>query len=266
MIRVFVAGATGWAGSAISKGIFEHEDMVLVGGLSRTEKGNNLADILAFGGGYIPLFEHIDEALEKVEFDVLVEFTNPSLAKNNVIKALQSGKKVIIGTSGLSVEDYNEIERVAIDNDTSVLAAGNFALTAVLLFKFATIAAQYIPNYEIIDYASQHKIDAPSGSVNELAHRLSQVRKSVKTIPVADTIGVAETRGADIEGVQVHAIRLPGHVLGIEAIFGLDDETLVLRHNAGNSAEPYVKGVLLAIEKVDTFTGLKRGLDSVMDF
>ncbi|GGF02281.1 dihydrodipicolinate reductase [Chishuiella changwenlii] len=265
MIKVFVAGATGWAGSAISKGIFNHDGMQLIGGLSRSNKGKNLADILQIENATIPLFDTIDNALEKIDFDVLVEFTKPDIAKKNIITALEKGKNVIIGTSGLSNEDYNEIESIANKNNASVLAAGNFAITAVLLFKFAAIAAKYIPNYELIDYASQNKVDAPSGSVAELAHRLSAVQKSTIEVPIEDTIGVKETRGATIDDVQVHSVRLPGHVLGIEAIFGMQDEKLILRHDAGNGAEPYVNGVILAIEKVNSFKGLKRGLDTVMD-
>ena len=266
MIKVFIAGATGWAGSAIAKGVYNEKGMQLAGGLSRFNKQENLAEILDFGNDEIPLFGTIEEALEQVDFDVLVEFTKPDIAKKNILSALNKGKKVVVGTSGLTNEDYTEIEKAANDNNTSVLAAGNFAITAALLFKFASIAAQYIPNYELIDYASQNKVDAPSGSVAELAHRLSGIQQSNITVPVKDTIGSKETRGADIEGVQVHAVRLPGHVLGIEAIFGMPDEKLILRHDAGNSAEPYVKGAILAIEKVSTFKGLKRGLDAVMDF
>lgn len=266
MIKVCIAGATGWAGSALSKGVFENPNMQLVAGLSQSRQGENLADILNLGDVDIPLFGDVDEVLAQVDFDVLVEFTKPEIAKRNILKALEKAKKVVVGTSGLSNEDYLEIERAALDNDTSVIAAGNFAITAVLLSKFAEIAAKYIPNYEIIDYASQNKVDAPSGSVAELAQRLSKVQQSHLEVSIENTIGRKDARGADIDGVQVHSVRLPGHVLGIETIFGLQDEKLIIRHDAGSSAIPYVKGALLAIEKVSTFKGLKRGLDSVMTF
>lgn len=123
-----------------------------------------------------------------------------------------------------------------------------------------------MPNWEIIDYASDRKVDSPSGSTLELANRLSKVSASNKTIPIADTKGIKETRGADINGMQVHAVRLPGYVIALETIFGMEDEKLIIKHEAGGSAKPYVQGALLAIRKVDTFTGLKRGLDNVMDF
>lgn len=100
----------------------------------------------------------------------------------------------------------------------------------------------------------------------ELAYRLSKVQKPKLSVAIDDTIGNKETRGATINGIQVHAVRLPGHTLAVETIFGLKGEKLILRHDSGESAEPYVKGVLLAIKNIDTFKGLRRGLDSIMEF
>ena len=128
------------------------------------------------------------------------------------------------------------------------------------------MAAKYIPNYEIIDYAHEDKIDSPSGTARELAHRLSKVQESKLFVSKDELVGIKESRGARLDGVQVHSVRLPGHVISIESIFGLKDEKLTIRHDSGASSEPYVKGGLLAIEKVGTFKGLKRGLDSVMEF
>ena len=250
MKKVFVAGATGWAGSEISRAIFNNDEMILTGGLSLSQDGKNLSEILSLkSDNNIPLFKSIEDAIEHVEFDILVDFTKPVIAKHNIHTALQKGKKVIIGTSGLTDKDYEEIERIANENNTSVLAAGNF-----------------IPHYEIIDYADAKKIDAPSGTVAELAYRLSKVQKPELAVAIDDTIGNKETRGATINGIQVHAVRLPGHTLGVETIFGLKGEKLILRHDSGESAEPYVKGVLLAIKNIDNFKGLRRGLDSIMEF
>ncbi len=127
-------------------------------------------------------------------------------------------------------------------------------------------AAAHIPQWEIIDYAHSGKIDAPSGTVRELSQRLGQVRESVLDVAIEKPQGVQETRGARLNGSRVHAIRLPGHVIGAEVIFGMPDQKLIIRHEAGASAQPYVDGALLASRKVGTFTGLKRGLDSVMEF
>lgn len=266
MIKVFIAGGTGWAGSELSKGVFRHQNMQLTGVLSRKHAGKNLVELLGLGTGDIPVFDNIETALDEVDFDVLVDYTKPDVAKGNIIKTLKKGKNVIVGTSGLSGDDYKEIEEVANKHNTSVLAVGNFAITVVLLQKFAEIAAGYIPDFEIIDYAAENKIDSPSGTARELAHRLSQVQKPTVHVPEDKLIGEKESRGVNLDGVHVHSVRLPGHVISIEAIFGLKDEKLTIRHDSGASAEPYVKGALLAIEKVGSFKGLKRGLDSVMDF
>lgn len=265
-IKVVIAGGTGWAGSALSKGVFNNKKMELVGALSRKNKDQNLAELLKLGSGNIPIFENIEIALTKIDFDVLVEYTKPDIAKRNVIASLKYGKRVVIGTSGLTEKDYFEIEQTANENNTSVLAVGNFAITAVLLQKFSEMAAKYIPNYEIIDYAHEDKIDSPSGTARELAHRLSKIQESKLFVSKDNLVGIKESRGARLDGVQVHSIRLPGHVISIESIFGLKDEKLTIRHDSGASSEPYVEGGLLAIEKVATFKGLKRGLDSVMEF
>lgn len=266
MVKVFIAGATGWAGSELSKGVFHHKEMELVGALSRKYDGENLANVLDLGSADIPIFGDIETALSKIDFDVLVDYTRPEIGKKNIIATIKTGKNVVVGTSGLTNEDYAEIEKIAIENDTSVLAVGNFAITVVLLQKFSEMAAKYIPNFEIIDYAHEDKIDSPSGTARELAHRLSEVQKPNVHILDEELIGQKESRGANLDGVQVHSVRLPGHVISIETIFGLKDEKLIIRHDSGASAEPYVKGALLAIEKVQTFKGLKRGLDTVMEF
>jgi len=182
-----------------------------------------------------------------------------------VLAGLQQGAHAVIGTSGLTDEDYDEIAMVAEQRGLGVLAVGNFALTVVLLQKFSEIAARYIPQWEIIDYAHDGKKDAPSGTARELAYRLSNIRPSEPTIPVEQTLGVVETRGARLTGSQIHSIRLPGYTISAEIIFGMPDQKLTIRHDSGISAQPYVDGALLAIRKVNTFIGLRRGLDHVLD-
>jgi 4-hydroxy-tetrahydrodipicolinate reductase len=146
------------------------------------------------------------------------------------------------------------------------LAVGNFALTVVLLQKFAEMAAKYIPHWEIIDYAHSDKKDAPSGTARELANRLSNVQEAKLDVPLDEIDGLKESRGVRLQGTQVHSIRLPGYVISIEAIFGMPDQKLILRHESGSSAKPYVNGALLAIREVGKLVGVHRGLDSVMKF
>jgi len=263
--RVCLAGAAGWAGSALSRGIFEADDMELVAAISRSHAGRVLGDVLDIEDLATPVFATATEGLT-TEPDIFVEYTKPDIAKFNVLSALRSGAQVVIGTSGLSEDDYQEIDKVAQEVQRGVLAAGNFALTVVLLQKFAEIAARYIPHWEIIDYAHAGKIDAPSGTARELANRLSKVRESQLDVPLNKMHGPKESRGVRLDGSQVHSVRLPGYVISVDAIFGMQGQKLLLRHEAGSSAEPYVDGALLAIRKVSDLVGLHRGLDSVMDF
>jgi 4-hydroxy-tetrahydrodipicolinate reductase len=264
-IRICLAGATGWAGSELSRGIFEAPDLELVAAISRRHAGQVLEEVIDIKGLTTPIFATVEEAL-KNQPDVFVEYTKPDVAKYHVLSALKSGAHVVIGTSGLSNDDYLEINGIAQDVERGVLAAGNFALTAVLLQKFAEMAAKYIPHWEIIDYAHSGKIDAPSGTARELANRLSNVQESQLDIPLDSMEGPIESRGVRLHGSQVHSIRVPGYTISVDAIFGMPDQKLILRHESGSSAVPYVNGALLAIREVSKLVGVHRGLDSVMEF
>ncbi len=264
-IRVCLAGATGWAGSELSRGILFASDMELVAAISRTHAGQILGEVIGIDGLKTPVFATVEEAL-KTKPDVFVEYTKPDIARHHVLSALKGGAHVIIGTSGLSNETYQEINELALEVKRGVLAVGNFALTNVLLQKFAEMAAKYIPFWEIIDYAHSDKKDAPSGTARELANRLSKIQESHLDVPQDEIDGSKESRGARLQGSQVHSIRLPGYMISLDIIFGMPDQKLILRHESGSSAKPYVNGALLAIREVGNLVGLQRGLDSVMKF
>ena len=155
-IRICLAGATGWGGSALARAISKSDDLTLVSGVSRTQAGHSLGDVLAEPLINCPVYATAQEALIH-PCDVFFEFTKPDVAKSNVLAALQKGTNVVIGTSGLTDDDYVEIETAAEERQRGVLAVGNFALTVVLLEKFSEIAARYIPHWEIIDYAARRK-------------------------------------------------------------------------------------------------------------
>lgn len=239
--------------------------MELVAAVSRSHAGKKLGDVLGIAGLETPVYAAAAEALD-TRPDVFVEFTKPDVAKSNILAALRAGAHIVVGTSGLSGEDYEAIEQAAREAQRAVLAVGNFALTAVLLQKFAEMAARYVPHWEIIDYAHSEKIDSPSGTARQLASKLAEVRESQLDVPLETMQGPRESRGVRLDGSQVHSVRLPGYVISLDVIFGMPDQKLVIRHEAGASAEPYVEGALLAIRKVSTLTGLHRGLDTVMDF
>ncbi|MGZ4637668.1 MAG: dihydrodipicolinate reductase C-terminal domain-containing protein [Actinomycetes bacterium] len=128
----------------------------------------------------------------------------------------------------------------------------------------ALLAARFLPNREIIDYASAGKTDAPSGTARELAERLATVNTTTLDVPVEETGGRVEARGTTVAGTQVHSLRLPRFVVSTEVVFALPDERLVIRHDAGSTPTPYVAGTLLAIRASVGRTGLVRGLDTLL--
>jgi 4-hydroxy-tetrahydrodipicolinate reductase len=264
-IRVCLAGATGWAGSALARGIAQTDDVSLIAAVSRTHAGKVLGEVLGEPRLSCPIFATAQEALEAGPCDVFFDYTKPDVAKESCLAALEHGAHVVIGTSGLADADYADLAQVAERKQMGLLAVGNFAITVVLLQKFAEIAAKLIPYWEIVDYAHDDKKDAPSGTARELSARLSKIRPSELTVSLEETQGLVAARGARLNDSQIHSIRLPGYNISVEILFGLPGQTLSLRHDSGSSAQPYVGGGLLAIRKVNSFTGLRRGLDSVLD-
>jgi 4-hydroxy-tetrahydrodipicolinate reductase len=181
-----------------------------------------------------------------------------------VLVALACGAHVVVGSSGLSDADYADIDVAACAAGRGVFAAGNFAITAVLLQRFAALAAAEVPSWEITDYAHAGKIDAPSGTARELASRLAAVRTPEVNVPVADTVGARDARGATLGGAQIHSVRLPGYSSSIEIVFGLPGERLTIRHDATDPSAPYVGGTLLAVRRVSSLTGVVRGLERLL--
>jgi len=264
VINVCLAGATGWAGSELARSVATTADIALVAAVGRTHAGRNLGEVLNEPRLTCPVYPSATAALGN-PCDVFVEYTKPDSARTNILTALERGAHVVIGTSGLTDDDFAVIDVVARRHHRGVLACGNFALTVVLLQRFAEAAAKLIPQWEIVEYAHDDKRDAPSGTARELAARLSRVRHPEPTVPVDQSVGPREARGATLSGTQVHSVRLPGYVISAEIIFGMPDQRLTIRHDSGNTARPYVDGALLAIRKVSTLLGVHRGLDSVLD-
>lgn len=266
MIRITLAGCTGWVGKALVAAITAAPDLELVAGISRKAAGQDLGEAAGHPANGLPVFSTMAEALV-VPSDVVIDYTKPDSVKANVLTAIAGGRHVVVGASGMTAADYAEIADAATAAGVGVLAAGNFSITATLLRKFAREAVKYVPDVEIIDYASPSKPDTPSGTGQELAETLAAERMAATSKPVAELGGVRETRGGSIgtpNPVQVHSVRMPGYVLSCEAVFGLADERLVIRHDAGTSAAPYVGGTLLAARRVSETAGLRRGLDSLM--
>jgi 4-hydroxy-tetrahydrodipicolinate reductase len=249
-VRVCIAGITGWTGNAIAPAVADADDPELVGGVSRSDPAHHSS---------------VAEALTAAPADVLVDFTHASAVKDNVMTALEHGANVVIGSSGLSADDFDAIEARARQTSLGVVAAGNFSLSAALLLRSAVEAAKHFDTWEIIDYASAKKTDAPSGTARELAERLAEVREPTIGVPVDQVIGPDGARGATVAGVQVHSLRLPSFVVSTEIVFAATGERLSIRHDADQTPAPYVAGTLLAIRAVPGRIGLTRGLDRLLD-
>jgi 4-hydroxy-tetrahydrodipicolinate reductase len=249
VIRVCIAGITGWTGRPIAEAVERADDLELVAGVARSGP---------------PHFPSVGDALDQVQADVLVDYTSASAVKENVHAALDRGLYVVVGSSGLSAAEYEEIDARARERNVGVIAAGNFSVTAALMLRAAVEAARYLDAWEVIDFASAGKPDAPSGTSRELAERLGEVRRPALGVEIASVEGHPEARGADIAGTQVHSLRLPGFVVSSEVVFAADGERLSIRHDAGETPAPYVAGTLLAIRAVPGRVGLTRGLDRLL--
>jgi 4-hydroxy-tetrahydrodipicolinate reductase len=249
MIRVCVAGRTGWTGSAVAAAVEAADDLELVAGVSRTGVGD---------------FRSVAEALDAAPADVVVDFTHAAVVKQNALDALERKVALVIGSSGLDGDDYDELDVLATEQGVAVVAAGNFSLTAALLLRFATRAAARFGTWEVIDYASATKADAPSGTARELAERLGEVRAPSIGMPVEDLLGLRDARGATVAGTQVHSLRLPSFVVSTEVVFAGRGERLSLRQDAADTPAPYVAGTLLAVRATVGRVGLTRGLDRLL--
>jgi 4-hydroxy-tetrahydrodipicolinate reductase len=251
ILNLCIAGATGWTGSALVDAVSAASDLALRSAVSRSAAGGEIAGA--------PVYASVAEALDGV--DVVIDFTSHDAVMGNALTAIGSGVAVVIGTSGLTADEFAEIDDAARERGVGAIAAGNFSLTAAMMKAAAQLAARHLPSWEVIDYASATKPDAPSGTARELAEALGEAQVAR---PVADTAGAVEARGATIAGTQVHSLRLPSFTVSTEVVFGLPDERLSIRHDAGSSAAPYVAGTLLAARAAPGTIGLVRGLDTLL--
>jgi 4-hydroxy-tetrahydrodipicolinate reductase len=249
VIRVCVAGITGWTGRPVADAVEAASDLELVAGVSRSDPAS---------------FSSVADALEAVPADVLVDYTHAAVVRANVLAAIERRVSVVVGSSGMSAAEYAEVDALAREHEVGVIAAGNFSLTAALLLRFATEAARHLEAWEVIDYADAAKPDAPSGTSRELAERLVEVRPPALRVSLDDVHGPREARGATVAGTQVHSLRLPSFVVATEVVFAAEGERISIRHDAGESPAPYVAGTLIAIRALPGRVGLTRGLDQLL--
>jgi 4-hydroxy-tetrahydrodipicolinate reductase len=265
MIKVAVAGCLGRMGSATVNAVTGADDMQLVCGIDINADAVN-GEGSTVSGEKFPVFKCVKDAIEGADFDVMVDFTQPTSVADNVAVALSAGVNCVVGTTGLSPETLSGLASKAIKG-ACLFYAPNFTTGAVLMMQFAKAAAPYFPQAEVIEFHHCNKKDAPSGTAMQTARAIAEARDGrASEAPGAECEleGAEGARGANIDGIPVHSVRSMGYVASQEVIFGSFGQTLTIRHDSWDR-ESYMPGVLLGVRSVQDREGLIVGLENFMD-
>jgi 4-hydroxy-tetrahydrodipicolinate reductase len=262
-IRVAVAGPRGRMGSEAVKMIIKDEALQFVCGIDPKYNGEDVGELLGLGNLSAPFVPDTRQALELFRPDVLVDFTTPHVVKQNMQIAIEAGVRPVVGTTGFTPEDIEELDTMCREQEIGGIIAPNFAIGAVLMMKFAQEAAKYMPHVEIIEQHHDQKLDAPSGTAVKTAEMIQAVRTELKQGHPEEKETIEGSRGGYYSGFRIHSVRLPGLVAHQEVIFGAVGQTLTIRHDSINR-ESFMPGVNLAIKKVMEHTGLIYGLENIM--
>ncbi|MDQ2748131.1 MAG: 4-hydroxy-tetrahydrodipicolinate reductase [Actinomycetota bacterium] len=244
-IRVGVIGARGRMGQQVCQAVDAAEDLDLV---AMVDAGDWLFSVADAGA------------------QVLVDFTHPDVVMDNVRFAVDQGIHAVVGTTGVDAERLDTIRTWLADApDLGVLVAPNFGIGAVLSMRFAQLAARYYESAEVIELHHPDKADAPSGTAIRTAELIAQARAGagLGAAPDATTQSLDGARGADVEGVRVHSLRIAGMVAHQEILFGTEGETLSIRHDSLNRSS-FMPGVLLGVRSVGSRPGLTVGLEPLL--
>ena len=245
MIKVGVLGAQGKVGSAVVAGVKKAEDLELA---VEINKGDSLQTL-------------VDEGV-----DVIVDFTTPNAVMDNLEFCINNGIHCVVGTTGFDDARYQQVrDWCAANEGVGVLIAPNFAISAVLTMAFARQAAPFFESAEVVEFHHPNKLDAPSGTAVKTAQGIAQARKEagMDAMPDATEQALDGSRGADVDGVPVHAVRMQGMVAHEEVIFGTTDQSLTIRQDS-YGRESFVPGVLTGVREVANRPGLTIGLDEYL--
>ncbi len=254
MIRVVVTGAAGKVGREVVAAVSAEPGMEVVAAVDPLHAGECLDGVTITGD--------LSEALAVSTPDVLVDFTHPTVVEGNIRTALAAGVDCVVGTTGLPAETLTALAAGAPD-DTCLFVAPNFAIGAVLMMRFAADAARFMPHVEIIELHHDRKADAPSGTALRTASLIAEARASVPAAPGRETEIAPGARGALVDDVTIHSVRLPGLVAHQEVLFGGQGQTLSIRHDSIDRTS-FMPGVVLAVREVGKHSGLVVGLERLM--
>ncbi len=257
MIKVLINGALGRMGSEVVKKVTAEKDLTVAAAVDIK------AGTLTVDDNTYQVTTDLAAAIKEAQPDVVVDFTRPDAVMNNLRIVLGMGVHAVVGTTGFTQTDLQEVDRLARENNTAVLIAPNFALGAVVMMKLACEAAKYFPHAEIIEKHHDKKLDAPSGTAIITAQKISEVREKMQQGNPDEKETMAGARGADYEGMKIHSVRLPGYVASQEVIFGGQGEILRICTEPINR-ECYMPGVALGCRKIMGRSGLVYGLDQLL--
>lgn len=260
-IRVVVHGALGKVGREVVAAACKDPDLQPVGAVDARAEADALPR--PAGQGSIPLSRDLEAMLKLTRPGVIVDFTNADSSLEMVKTAARHGVNMVIGSTGFSPQDLDEIGRLATESGVGAVVASNFALGAVMMVHLARIAARYFDNVEIIELHHDQKLDAPSGTAVSTARAIAEARGRPFVYPRVQKETLAGARGAETQGVALHSVRLPGLMAHQEVIFGASGQTLIIRHDTINR-ECYMPGVVTAVKKVVDLKGLTIGLDRLL--
>jgi 4-hydroxy-tetrahydrodipicolinate reductase len=250
--NVGVLGASGRMGREVCRAVDAADDLTLVAAVDPHHEGVELGNLVVVGS---------PEAVEGV--DVAVDFTTPGSVIENARWCLGRGMHMVIGTTGIGADGLEEIRRLTGSANANAIVAPNFAIGAALMMRFAEQAARYFDAAEVIELHHDRKVDAPSGTAITTAQRIGAARAGAWEAPGGDGSHPG-ARGADVDGIRVHGVRLPGLLAHQEVIFGSPGQTLTVRHDTIDRSA-FIPGVLLAIRSVADRPGLTIGLDALLD-
>ncbi|MCI1903723.1 4-hydroxy-tetrahydrodipicolinate reductase [Enterococcus hirae] len=262
MIELLIAGFDGRMGSAAIDMVRHHPNFHLAGVYSPYSDYAFLNEDPQYADLEVPVYHEL-AATKNAGAQVWIDFTVPAAAKENTLFALTNGIVPIVGTTGFTPEDIEEIKEVSKEKHVGGLIAPNFAIGAILMMEFAQKAAKYFPDVEIIELHHDRKLDAPSGTAIKTAEMIQKVRAAKVQGAAGEKETLPGARGADFDGMRIHSVRLPGLVAHQEVLFGSAGEGLKIRHDSFDRAS-FMKGVALAAEKLAGSETFFYGLENLL--
>jgi len=263
VIRVAVAGAAGRMGQESLRALGAAGEFEVVAAIDKLHVGEPASAVAGAPAPDVAITARLGETLDASKPDVLLDLTHPSCAADNTLTALKRKIAVVIGTSGLGNDNLSAIRSACREFETPALLVPNFAVGAVLMMRFAEMAAPWLPSAEIIELHHDGKADSPSGTATRTAEIISASREAEPRGVVGSIEKYPGARGAHVKGVHVHSVRLPGLVAHQEVVFGGTGELLTVRHDSMNRTS-FMEGVKLACREVRTLSGFVVGLDKLM--